>query len=118
MNPSNPTALSAEPKSYAEIGMPNFPFPLSRDGANVLSCDGLPFCNMQDFDSLRLLARWKGYSIGNNHLTKFAQEIVDTLNAKHARVKAHVCGLGNMACDYPECGCAAATPPTKAASGS
>lgn len=77
--------METKPASYAEAGMPNFPLPLSREGARVLTCAGLDYAHVLDFDDLRLLPRWKGYSIGDNWLTRHAQLIVDAVN-NHERL--------------------------------
>jgi hypothetical protein len=76
------------PTSYAEMGMPHFPLPLATDGSRVLTCAGLPFAQIEDFDDLRLMPRWKGYSLGNHHLTQAAKQVVKAVNAHAALVEA------------------------------
>lgn len=84
---TQPTADASRhtPKSYADIGMPLFPLPLSRDSSTILTCAGLPFAIIQSFDDLQLLPRWDGYSMGNNNLTRAAELVVEAVNA-HARL--------------------------------
>lgn len=89
------------PRNYAEAGMPNFPLPLSRDSSTVLTCAGLPFAIVQDFDDLRLLPRWEGYAMGNNNLTKAAQLIVEACN-NHARLTERVRALESSLQDLVE----------------
>jgi hypothetical protein len=76
------------PKSYAEIGMPNYPLPLSQDGCHVLTASGVRFASIEPhWDELRLLVRdTDGVSaqMKENNLTRGAAMVVKAVNAHDA----------------------------------